>query len=162
MKVKILFLDDIFSTLFRVAHTEDELVWDDNWVDSIEKALTDPNDRLGVNFSLVKSGDIENWKELVDKEKPDIILMDLYWPEQARKKYGDHKKGTKISLETLREIRKTYPVLPIIFYTILPDRKTLDTCYESGASFFMEKISMSIPEVHSALKYIILYFLRKK
>jgi DNA-binding NarL/FixJ family response regulator len=110
----------------------------------------------------VKSGDIENWKELLDKEKPDIILMDLYWPEQARKKYGDHKKGTKISLETLREIRKTYPVLPIIFYTILPDRKTLDTCYENGASFFMEKISMSIPEVHSALKYIILYFLRKK
>jgi DNA-binding NarL/FixJ family response regulator len=162
MKVKILFLDDIFSTLFRIAHSEDELVWDDNWVDSIEKALTDQNDRLDVNFTLVKSGEIENWKNLLDKEKPDIILMDLYWPEQARKKYGDHKKGTKISLDTLREMRKMYPDLPIIFYTILPDRKTLNECYENGATFFMEKISMAIPEVHNTLKYIIIYFMKAK
>lgn len=162
MNVKILFFDDIFSSPFRMAHTENELVWDDNWVNSIEKALNDPNDRLGVNFTLVKSGEIENSKSIVEKEKPDIVLLDHYWPEQAWKKYGDRKKGGEISIETLRQLRKAFPELPVISYTIQPDRQILEAAYDNGATFFMEKIAMAVPEVHNTLKHVIIYLLRKK
>lgn len=162
MKVKILYFDDIFSNLFRKEHKETDLVWDDNWVNSLENALTDANDRLGVTFSLVKSGEIESWKRIVEEERPDVILMDYYWPEQAWKKYGDRERGGEISMDALREIRQSFPDLPVISYTIKPDSKVLDTAYGNGVTFFLKKVSMAVPEVHDALKYIIIYLLRNK
>jgi DNA-binding NarL/FixJ family response regulator len=162
MNAKILFFDDIFSSLFRKEHNANELIWDDNWVSSLEKAFHDQNDRLEITFNLVKSGDIENWKGVIDKEKPDTIIMDYYWPEHAKKKYGDQKKGGEISIETIKQIRKLYPNLPIISYTIKPDRQILDAAYESGVTFFLEKIAMAMPEVHNTLKYVIIYLLKNK
>ncbi|GAB6907656.1 hypothetical protein DESC_10006 [Desulfosarcina cetonica] len=161
MKVKILFFDDIFSHLFRSEHDKNTLVWDDAWVESLETALVGKNDRLNLDFSLVKSGDIDSWQSIVEKEKPDVIIMDHYWPEHAWKKYGDRERGGEISLETLRQIRETFPDLPVISYTIKPDRELLDSAYASGVTFFMEKVAMAVPEVHNALKYIIIYLLRR-
>ncbi|BBO85996.1 hypothetical protein DSCO28_65620 [Desulfosarcina ovata subsp. sediminis] len=162
MKVKILFFDDIFSTLFRNEHKETDLVWDDTWVSSLEKALAGANDRLDVNFSLVKSGEIESWKRIVEEEKPDVIIMDHYWPEHAWKKYGDRERGGEISMDTLRNIRQTFPDLPVISYTIKPNRELLEAAYANGVTFFLEKVAMAVPEVHNALKYIIIYLLRNK
>lgn len=162
MKVKILFFDDIFSNLFRKEHKETDLVWDDTWVNSLENALTSANDRLGVTFSLAKSGEIESWKRIVEKEKPDVVIMDHYWPEHALKKYGDRERGGEISLNTLRQLRRTFPDLPVISYTIKPDRELLEAAYANGVTFFLEKVAMAVPEVHNALKYIIIYLLRKK
>lgn len=161
MKVKILYFDDIFSTLFRKEHKETDLVWDDTWVSSLENALTTTDDRLGVTFSLVKSGDIESWKRIVEKEKPDVIIMDYFWPEHALKKHGDRQRGGEISMDTLRQIRQSFPDLPVISYTIKPDREVLTTAYANGVTFFLEKVTMAVPEVHNALKYIIIYLLQK-
>ncbi|BBO86882.1 response regulator [Desulfosarcina ovata] len=162
MDVKILFFDDIFSELFRKVHDENELVWDDNWVASLEKALVDPNNRLGVTFTLIKTGEIEAWKKIVEKEQPDIVIMDYYWPEHALKKYGDRKKGGEISLETLSQMRKAFPNLPMISYTIKPDQQTMEAAYNNGVTLFMEKVAMAVPEVHNTLKYIIIYMMRSK
>ena len=95
-------------------------------------------------------------------EKPDVILMDYYWPEHARKKYGDRERGGEISMDTLRQIRQALPDLPVISYTIKPDREVLDSAYANGVTFFLEKVAMAVPEVHNALKYIIIYLMRNK
>jgi DNA-binding NarL/FixJ family response regulator len=158
MKIKVLFLDDIFSDIFRNTHDSEQLAFDDAWVDSIEKELTNGKIK-GVDFEIVRSGDIDQWASLIDREKPDLVLLDLYWYEQAKQK-GGAVHAVDISLEALRGIRKTYPTLPVIQYTVKPDKEIMDRSYEAGATFFLEKVPLAVPEVHSALKYLMIYLMR--
>jgi DNA-binding NarL/FixJ family response regulator len=161
LEIKILFLDDIFSDTFRKTLDPEQLVFDDTWVASIEKELTNTK-IIGVDFQIIKSGDIDGWKTLLKKEKPDLVLLDLYWHEQAKKKYGDARKAVDISLDALKKIRKVYPDLPVIQYTVKPDKEIMDQSYAAGATFFLEKVPLAIAEVHSALKYIMIYLMRNK
>ena len=161
MKVKVLFFDDIFSDLFRKEHDAEQLVWDDNWVSSIEEELTDPKCDIGTTFKLAKSGEIESWHEIITNENPDILLLDLFWPEQAKLKYNDKRRGMDISLETIPEIRKAFPSLPIVCYTVKPDQNMLEKAYRAGVTLFLEKVPLALPEVHSSLKYIFIYLLRQ-
>jgi DNA-binding NarL/FixJ family response regulator len=161
VNIKVLFLDDIFSDTFRKTLDPEQLVFDDTWVASIEKELTNTT-IIGVDFQIIKSGDIDGWRALLKKEKPDLVLLDLYWHEQAKKKYGDARKAVDISLDALKEIRKVYPELPVIQYTLKPDKEIMDRSYAAGATFFLEKVPLAIAEVHSALKYIMIYLLRNK
>ncbi len=159
MIIKVLFLDDIFSETFRKTLDPEQLVFDDMWVESIEKELTNSK-IIGVDFQVVKSGDIDGWRALMKKENPDLVLLDLYWHEQARQKYGDTRKAVDISLDALKEIRKDHPELPVVQYTLKPDQDIMDRSYAAGATFFLEKVPLAIAEVHSALKYIMIYLMR--
>lgn len=161
MDINVLFLDDIFSEAFRKTLDPEQLAFDDAWVDAIEKELTNAK-IIGVDFHITKSGDIDGWRALLKKEKPDLVLLDLYWHEQAKKKYGDSRKAVNISLDALREIRKVYPDLPVIQYTLKPNKDMMDRAYAAGATFFLEKVPLAIAEVHSALKYIMIYLMRNK
>ena len=161
MRAKILFFDDIFSDLFRKQNDSEQLMWDDNWVSSIEEELIDSKYNIGTTFELAKSGDIETWQDIVTKEKPDIILLDLFWPEQAKLKYDDGRRGMDISLEVIPEIRKAFPALPVVCYTVKPDQDMLEKAYRAGATLFLEKVPLAIPEVHSSLKFILIYLLRQ-
>jgi DNA-binding NarL/FixJ family response regulator len=161
MKIKVLFLDDIFSELFRKTHDVEQLAFDDTWVESIEKELNNTK-LIGVDFEIVKSGDIESWQTLIVQTKPDMVLLDLYWYEQAKKTYGDVRKAVDVSIDALKGIRKAYPDLPVIQYTVKPDKEIMDLAYAAGATFFLEKVPLAIAEVHSALKYIMIYLMRNK
>ena len=161
MTIKVLFLDDIFSDTFRKTLDPEQLVFDDMWVSSIEKELTNSK-IIGVDFEIIKSGDIDAWQTIMKKEAPDLVLLDLYWHEQARQKYGNTRKAVDISLDALKEIRKIYPDLPIIQYTLKPDKDIMDKSYAAGATFFLEKVPLAVAEVHSALKYIMIYLMRTK
>ncbi len=161
MKVKVLFFDDIFSDLFREKHEKEELAWDDNWIDSIFKALDESTQRIGVSFELIKSGEIDAWEALIKKEDPDIILLDLFWVEQAQQKYNDRNRAMDISMDVMQQIRKALPALPVVCYTIKPDHKLMERAYNAGATFFLEKVPIAIPEVHSSLKYIFIYLIRQ-
>jgi len=158
MKIKVLFLDDIFSDIFRRTHDGVQVAFDDAWVESIERELTN-NKIAGIDFEIIKSGNIDDWQNLINIEKPDVVLLDLYGYEQAKEK-GDATRAVDISLEALRGIRKAYPTLPVIQYTVKPDKTIMDTSYEAGATFFLEKVPLAIPEVHSALKYLMIYLMQ--
>ncbi|MBW2003195.1 MAG: response regulator transcription factor [Deltaproteobacteria bacterium] len=162
MKAKILFFDDIFSDLFRAHHDQEQLVWDDNWVAALETEFTDPKRSIGITFELVKSGDIQSWRELIEKERPDILLIDLFWPEEARKKFNDERRGEEISLGIISQIRKEFPSLPVISYTFKPNQEILEQAYDAGATLFLEKVALALPEVHSSLKYFCIYLLRQR
>ena len=161
MTIKVLFLDDIFSDIFRRTLDPEQLVFDDMWVSSIEKELTNSK-IIGVDFEIIKSGDIDAWQATMKKEAPDLVLLDLYWHEQARQKYGDTRKAVDISLDALKDMRKIYPDLPIIQYTLKPDKDIMEKSYAAGATFFLEKVPLAVAEVHSALKYIMIYLMRVK
>lgn len=161
MKIKVLFLDDIFSEMFRKTHDAEQLAFDDTWVESIEKELNNSK-IIGVDFEIVKSGAIDQWQTLIDQNKPDLVLLDLYWYEQAKETYGDVRKAVDISLDALKEMRKAYPDLPVIQYTVKPDKETMERAYDAGATFFLEKVPLAIAEVHSALKYLMIYFMRNR
>jgi DNA-binding NarL/FixJ family response regulator len=162
MRAKILFFDDIFSDVFRAHHDKEQLVWDDNWVEALEKEFTDPKRNIGTTFELVKSGDIHSWRELIEKETPDILLIDLFWPEEARKKFDDERRGDEISLGIISEIRNKFPDIPVVSYTVKPNPEILEQAYVAGATFFLEKVALALPEVHSALKYFCVYLMRQR
>ncbi len=161
MKVKVLFFDDIFSKLFRDELPQDQLVWDDNWVAAVEKGLSESDDRSGVIFDLVKTGDIDAWREIIEQEKPDIILIDLFWPAQASVKFKDRNRGADISLSAIAAIRNEFPDLPIACYTLKPDKDLLEQAYRNGATIFLEKVALALPEVQSPLKYVLIYLMRQ-
>ena len=101
MKAKILFFDDIFSDRFREKLSAEHLALDENWVAAVTKALTEPDDLTDITFELSNHGDIDAWKELIEKEKPDVLLLDLFWPEEAFVKYKDRRIPKKRSREGL-------------------------------------------------------------
>lgn len=161
MKIKVLFLDDIFSDTFRQTLDGEQLAFDDMWVQSIEKQFSQSKD-IGVDFEIIKSGDIDAWRTLIESEKPDLVLLDLYWHEQAKKKFGSVRKAVDISLDVLKEIRKTHANLPVIQYTLKPDKEIMARSYAAGATFFLEKVPLAVSDVHSALKYIMIYLMRRR
>jgi CheY-like chemotaxis protein len=160
MKSKILFFDDIFSEIFRGQLSSEDIAMDDSWVNSVEQELVKADSGTGVVFDVCKSGDIETCCQVIEKEKPDAILLDLFWPEQSRLRYGDRGRARDIALEALGKIRRAFPSLPVVCFTVKPDRNLLEEVYEAGATFFLEKIPLSLPEVHSTLKYVLVYFLK--
>jgi DNA-binding NarL/FixJ family response regulator len=162
MNAKILFFDDIFSPLFRKQFPADQLIWDDNWIASLEQGLGDSEAKTGVGFELIKTGDIDSCLELTEKEKPDLVLLDLFWPEDAKRKYGDRSRATDISIDSVKSIRKSFPDIPIICYTIQPDRELMENVYAAGATIFLEKVTMALQEIQGPLKYILFYLLRQK
>ncbi|MEE4353547.1 MAG: response regulator [Desulfatiglans sp.] len=161
MKAKILFFDDIFSDLYREQLSPEHLMLDDNWVSALIEALTGKTDDSDVVFEVIKSGEIDTWRELIEKEKPDLILLDLFWPQQAFIKFEDRSRGSDISMEILPEIRSSFPNLPLVCYTIKPDKGMMERAYSKGATFFLEKVPLALPEVHSPLKFILIYLSKK-
>jgi len=161
MKARILFFDDIFSDLFRERLSPEHLALDDNWVSAVSEALAGKNDDSDVVFEVIKNGNIHAWRELIEKEKPDLLLLDLFWPQEAFVKFKDRNRGSDISMGILPDIRKAFPDLPIICYTIRPGKGLMERAYSAGATFFLEKVPLALPEVHSPLKYILIYLLRK-
>ncbi len=161
MDAKILFLDDIFSPLFRKQFPPDQLIWDDNWISSLEQGLADSETKIGVNIEFIKSGEIDSCRDLIEKEKPDLVLLDLFWPEDAQRKFGDRSRATDISIDAVKKIRESFPVLPVICYTVQPDRGLMEEAYSAGATIFLEKVVMALPEIQSPLKYILFYLLRQ-
>ena len=162
MKAKILFLDDIFNDSYKELCTPDQLIWDDNWVEALEEMFAESERRIDVAFDLIKSGDITSWRELIEGEKPDIILLDLFWPHEAYIRYGNRRRGADVSLETLSRIRQCYPSLPVVCFTVRPDKELMERAYGAGATFFLEKVSLATSEVQSPLRYILFYLLQKE
>jgi PAS domain S-box-containing protein len=62
----------------------------------------------------------------VETDLPDIILTDIFMPEMD-------------GFELCVEIKKTFPVIPVIIFTVHNDEKNLQKAFESGASDYLAK-----------------------
>lgn len=162
MSWKVLFLDDIFSELFREKLSAEHRALDDGWVSAVTDALTARGDGTSCAFEVVKSGDLHSWRELVEKEKPDVVLLDCFWPERPLAKNGHSGRHADVGLGVIPEMRHAFAGLPIVCCTLKPNEELMERAYRLGASFFLEKVPLAMPEVQRPLKYMLLYLVHRR
>ncbi len=106
------------------------LVVDDAAV--IRRVITEA---LAADPAIEVAGEAENGRialEMIPQVKPDLVTLDLELPELD-------------GLRTLREIRKSYPRLPVIMFSAFTERGASDTleALHSGASDYVAKPATS-------------------
>lgn len=75
------------------------------------------------------------------KEKPFAIVLDHF--------FGD--KSNKTGLMYLKELRKSHPSIPVIYYTSLNDEKIKEEVMHLGAEQYILKDSASLVRLRTAL-----------
>jgi PAS domain S-box-containing protein len=80
--------------------------------------------RDGFNVTAVKSGAAA--LEVIHKQTPDVILMDLVMPEMD-------------GAATLKEVRKEFGSIPVVVYTGFPDSEIMARAMESGPFTLLRK-----------------------
>lgn len=83
---------------------------------------------LRRNFAcaVVEARDGEEAITLFEQHKPDFVLLDINMPR-------------KDGIETLRDLRKISPNVPIVMLTSVADEIIVEQCVEHGASYFLRK-----------------------
>jgi len=78
----------------------------------------------GYNVKTAQSG--EEALQLIDKERPDLVLLDMMMPGMG----GE---------ATLKEIKERYLDLPVIMVTVMTDEKKALNLLAEGASDYITK-----------------------
>jgi DNA-binding NarL/FixJ family response regulator len=93
----------------------------------------------GAHFSEASSGD-EVLTQLV-KSQHDVLLLDINMPGRS-------------GLEVLKDVKSTYPRLPVIMVSVQPESQYASRCLLAGATAYINKISAS-EELVPAIKRIV-------
>jgi DNA-binding NarL/FixJ family response regulator len=83
---------------------------------------------LGAQFSEASNGD-EVLTQLV-KSRHDVLLLDINMPGRS-------------GMEVLKDVKSTYPGLPVIMVSVQPESQYASRCLHAGASAYINKISAS-------------------
>ena len=106
---------------------------DDNEVDRrlIQKILTKKD------YRVILSSNGESGLEIIQKEKPDLVLLDVVLPGMS-------------GLEVCKQLKRNPKTerIPVIFITGLDTPKNLIDCYEYGAEDFLSKSISSRLLIH--------------
>jgi len=97
-----------------------------------------------ANFEIVTALDGESALEVIRKEKPDVILLDLILPKID-------------GLEVLRLIKKDkeFSSIPVIILTNRGEKDLIEKAIKLGAAAFITKITYTPTEVVSKVKSIV-------
>ncbi len=78
------------------------------------------------NFQILEAEDgIEGWNMII-KEKPDLVLLDLYMPK-------------KNGIDTLNDIQEEWLDIPTFILSDDNSNKTIHSCLSNGAAAFIPK-----------------------
>jgi CheY-like chemotaxis protein len=78
------------------------------------------------------------------KEKPFAVVLDHFFPD----------KKDKTGLHYLKDLRKNYPAIPVIYYTSLEDDQIKEEVMNLGAAQYIIKNSASLVRLRTALDLI--------
>jgi DNA-binding NarL/FixJ family response regulator len=78
------------------------------------------------------------------REKPYAVVLDHFFPD----------KKDRTGLDYLKELRKSYPAIPVIYYTSLDDSTIREEVMELGAEQYIIKNSASLVRLRTALDLI--------
>jgi two-component system response regulator HydG len=78
------------------------------------------------------------------REKPFAVVLDHFFPD----------KKDRTGLDYLKELRKSYPAIPVIYYTSLDDSTIREEVMELGAEQYIIKNSASLVRLRTALDLI--------
>ena len=98
---------------------------------------------LSVSIVLMRAKDGEMLLKILDSNQPDILFLDLFMP-------------CKDGRQCLKEIRsdKKFDHLPVIIYSSLRDKKTVEFCFREGANVYAIKPA-SYADLREILKKIL-------
>ena len=96
------------------------------------------------SFNVVFAADGEEALEKVEKERPDLVLLDIMMPKKS-------------GLEVLKELKNNPSTqkTPVIMLTVLPQEKTKDEALKLGASHYLVKSQIMPPEVVKLIKEVL-------
>ncbi len=81
---------------------------------------------FSLNFQIIEAKDgLEGWSLMI-KEKPDLVLLDLYMP---------NKNG----FDTLKDMQEEWVDIPTIILSGDHSSKTIHSCLSNGATAFIPK-----------------------
>ena len=116
----------------KIAIVDDSAVIRDRLVQRLSKC---------ENYELIwQADDFESALEMIDRELPDVLILDIQLPGGS-------------GIDVLRNVKVTNPALKVIMLTnfpLLPFRKT---CFKAGADYFFDK-SEEFEKVFEVLKGI--------
>ncbi len=108
--------------------------------DALDSRLILRNLLKNHELDIIEANDgQEGWTAIV-KERPDLVLLDLYMP---------HKDG----FEILKDLAEEWIGVPIVVVSGDTQQSTIDSCLNSGASAFLKK-PININDFNDALKVI--------
>lgn len=95
-------------------------------------------------FSVISAFDGLSGAEMAEKEKPDLILLDLILPK-------------KDGFEVLVDIKKnpTTAVIPVVVLTNLESAEDIDRALEGGASAYLVKTNYRLEDVLEKVKNLL-------
>ena len=82
----------------------------------------------GSHFSEASDGD-QVLTQLI-KSQPDLLLLDINMPGRN-------------GLEVLQDVKKIYPLLPVIMVSVQPESQYASRCLRAGATAYINKNSAS-------------------
>lgn len=97
-----------------------------------------------AGFSVSSAADGVSGLEMANKEKPDLILLDLILPK---------KNGFDVLLE-LKQNPKT-GAIPVVVLTNLESAEDIDRALEAGAAAYLVKTNYRLEEVAEKVKSLL-------
>jgi len=108
--------------MIRVLHLDDNPFE----LEKVQKSLT--NNRLGYEFHVVSVSDSRQFGEALEKENPDLVLLDINLGEGAPQGVG-----------WVEMIKEKVPVAAVIMCSAHDDASTVAQCLKLGADDFLSK-----------------------
>ena len=95
-------------------------------------------------YEVVSAYDGESGLEMIEKEKPDLILLDLILPK-------------KDGFEVLEELRKKpgLSAIPVVVLTNLESSKDVERCLALGIRSYLAKANYTLEEVAKKIKQVL-------
>ena len=110
--------------------------------DLILKALTEGFLRRG--FNIIKALDGDAGIEMIDKKRPDLVLLDLILPKVS---------GQEVLLDMKKKglIEK----IPVVVLTNVSDGATLKECMSLGAKEYIVKANFSFDDMEETINRVL-------
>lgn len=107
-------------------------------------------------FRFAGARDFAAGRELISKEKPDVILLDLILPRQASK-WIITELSPQLGLDLLAEI-KTKPEtkdIPVIVLSNLDEPEVIEKAQKAGADEYLIKVNVQPKDVLAKVRDIL-------
>lgn len=87
-------------------------------------------DEINLVEFVGNAATIEDAVQLVEKQRPSVIILDIYLKNNA-----PHRSG----IDLLTTLRPSYPEMTIIMLTNLTGKTYRNRCLDMGANYFLDK-----------------------
>ncbi|MBN1883406.1 MAG: diguanylate cyclase [Deltaproteobacteria bacterium] len=112
---------------------------DPGFRDLVVQMLSEPNNSV---FDIAQAQTLGEGCEYLDREKVDVVLLDLILPDNE-------------GIDTFTRLKEKYPELPIVILTSIEDEKTAVEAVKDGAQDYLFKMEVKGDILIRSLRYAV-------